>query len=264
MSATRIALALGAALSLLTFPALAVNQLRTHSGQEVGLSFSHYQYKEPDLMKLEGNKFGIDYTTTLMLDQNQEWFMKIAGRYAFGDVNYDSVRTGSNKGEDDWYTEIRALFGKDLDFGSQVLAPFSGLGFRYLDNDGAGITTTTGHYGYGRTSNYVYLPIGAIHRISLNANSLLETTLEADFLLYGKQKSYLSGATIENKQKEGYGFRLSSFYRQGPWAIGPYYDYWKISKSETDTAMDTSGTQWIFWEPKNNTNEYGIKASYRF
>lgn len=264
MSATRIALALGAALSLLTCPALAVNQLRTHSGQEVGLSFSHYQYKEPDLMKLEGNKFGIDYTTTLMLDQDQQWFMKITGRYAFGDVNYDSNGTGSSKGEDDWYTDIRALFGKDVDFGSQVLAPFSGLGFRYLDNDGSGVTTTTGHYGYMRSSNYVYLPLGAIHRFSLGVSSLLETTLEADFLVYGKQKSYLSGATIENKQREGYGFRFSSLYRQGPWAIGPYYNYWKISKSETMGVYDTSGGYWIFWEPRNNTNEYGIKASYSF
>ena len=113
MSATRIALALGAALCLLPLatPALAVNKLLTHSGQEVGLSFSHYQYKEPGLMKLEGNKFGADYTSTLMLDQDQQWFMKIAGRYAFGDVNYDSNGTGSTKGEDDWYTDIRALFG---------------------------------------------------------------------------------------------------------------------------------------------------------
>lgn len=264
MSATRIALAFGAALSLLPLanPALAANQLRTHSGQEVGLSFSHYQYEEPDLMKLEGNKFGIDYTTTLMLDQNQEWFMKIAGRYAFGDVGYDSVDTGSMKGVDDWYTEIRGLFGKDLDFGSQVLAPFSGLGFRYLDNDLTGVTTT-GATGYGRTSNYVYLPIGAIHRFSLNANSLLETTLEADFLLYGKQKSYHKGVTVENKQREGYGFRLSSFYRQGPWAIGPYYDYWKISKSDKELVIYSNAIV-SYWEPRNNTNEYGIKASYRF
>ena len=262
MSATRIALALGAALSLplLACPAMAANKLLTHSGQEVGLSFSHYQYKEPDLMKLEGNKFGIDYTSTLMLDQ--AWFMKIAGRYAFGDVNYDSNGTGSMKGVDDWYTEIRALFGKDIELGSQVLAPFSGLGFRYLDNDLTGVSTT-GATGYERSSNYVYLPIGAIHRFSLNANSLLETTLEADVLLYGKQKSYKEGVTIENKQKEGYGFRLSSFYRQGPWAIGPYYNYWKISKSETELVTYSNGST-LNWEPRNNTNEYGIKGSYSF
>ena len=188
--------------------------------------------------------------------------MKIAGRYAFGDVNYDSNGTGSMKGVDDWYTEIRALFGKDIELGSQVLAPFSGLGFRYLDNDLTGVSTT-GATGYERSSNYVYLPIGAIHRFSLNANSLLETTLEADVLLYGKQKSYKEGVTIENKQKEGYGFRLSSFYRQGPWAIGPYYNYWKISKSETELVTYSNGST-LNWEPRNNTNEYGIKGSYSF
>ena len=114
MFATRTALAVLAALTLLPQVSAAAEgvRLRTHSGQEIGLTFGHYQYKEPDLMKLEGNKFGIDYTTTLMLDDAEQWFMRVTGRYATGQVNYDSNGTGSMKDVDDWYTEIRSLFGK--------------------------------------------------------------------------------------------------------------------------------------------------------
>ena len=278
MFATRTALAVLAALTLLPQVSAAAEgvRLRTHSGQEIGLTFGHYQYKEPDLMKLEGNKFGIDYTTTLMLDDAEQWFMRVTGRYATGQVNYDSNGSGSMKDVDDWYTEIRGLFGKDIDLGNQLFAPFSGLGYRYLDNDLVGLTTT-GHAGYSRTTNYVYLPIGTLHRIALSDTSLLESSFEFDYLIYGKQKSYYSdmigyngitaASTVENRQNDGYGFRLSSFYRQGPWSVGPYFNYWKISKSDVSTTaiiQGSTGQYYAVTEPKNNTYEYGIKGGYSF
>lgn len=47
--------------------------------------------------------------------------------------------------------------------GNSVWAPYTGFGFRYLNNDSRG-ETSTGYWGYQRSSHYYYLPIGVTNR----------------------------------------------------------------------------------------------------
>ncbi len=241
--------------------------LKTQTGKDIGLSLSAYQYREPGIMSLRGMKTGLDFHAVKTV--RSDLFVRGDLRGAFGLVNYDSYDTGSANGEPDWYVEARALFGKDWMVRGSVLAAYSGIGYRYLFNDGRGITST-GYGGYRRASNYIYVPIGIIHRRALDDNARLESTLEYDPLLFGKQVSSLSDvggsySDVTNNQNNGYGLKLSVMYQKFNWAIGPYLDYWNIGRSdivpEIRYGVPTGNG---LMEPNNNTVEFGLKASQRF
>ena len=251
-----------------------IDTLRTHTGQQVGITISHYKYEEPNFMSLEAMKLGIDYSSTLTVDDS--WFIRLDGRYATGDADYDSEGTGSSDNIPDWYAEIRGLIGTDYVFNDFILAPYSGLGYRYLFNDLRG-DSSSGAIGYRRESEYFYLPIGVTQRLALNEGSQLENNLEFDYLLHGEQTTnfedlaghgnFTYGEKFTNGQDSGYGLRASSMYLQGNWSVGPYVTYWDIEDSETTTSIvgiDDSYYLMSGKEPANNTLEYGIKGAYRF
>ena len=251
-----------------------IDTLRTHTGQQVGVTISHYKYEEPNFMSLEAMKLGIDYSSTLTVDDS--WFIRLDGRYATGDADYESEGTGSSDDIPDWYAEIRALIGTDYLFNDSILAPYSGLGYRYLYNDLRG-DSSSGAIGYRRESEYIYLPIGVTQRLALNEGSQLENNLEFDYLLHGQQTTHFEdlaghgdftyGEEFKNGQDSGYGIRASSMYLLGNWSVGPYLTYWDIEDSETNTSIVGIGDSYYLMtgkEPANNTLEYGIKGAYRF
>jgi hypothetical protein len=257
---------------LITIAALAVTTtaraepptLKTQTGKNIGLSFSSYEYQEPGIMSLKGSKMGLDLRTTKVLQNEQ--FIRGDLRYAFGTVDYNG--SGSANGEQDWYIEARGLVGKDWAINDAVLSPYTGLGYRYLFNDGRGISSTS-YAGYRRESNYFYWPIGIIHRITLNDQARLESTLEYDHLLAGKQITSLSDTgqgfnDLTNNQNSGYGLKLSVMYQKNNWAMGPYAHYWNIGQSDTALLYKNGTLYGIAWEPKNNTVEFGLKASQQF
>ena len=240
--------------------------LNTQTAKDIGLSFSSYQYQEPGLMSLKGVKMGLDLRTTKVLQNEQ--FIRGDLRYAFGTVDYNSNGTGSASGEPDWYIEARVLVGKDWAINDAVLAAYTGVGNRYLFNDGRGISST-GNWGYRRESNYFYLPIGFIHRSSLKGQARLVSTLEYDHLLRGKQISRLSDGgqgdgDLTNNQTSGHGLKFSMTYERDKWAIGPFAHFWDIGQSDTALLFQNGIPVGMGWEPKNNTVEFGLKASQQF
>lgn len=238
--------------------------LTTQTGNDIGLSLSSYQYQEPGFMSLKGGKIGLDLRATKVLQNDQ--FIRGDLRYAFGSVDYNG--SGSASGEQDWYIEARGLVGKDWVLNDAVFSLYTGFGYRYLFDDGRGITST-GAAGYRRESNYFYLPIGIIHHRALSDQARLETTLEYDHLLAGKQISRWSDigqgyGDLTNNQSSGYGLKLSVMYQKNSWAIGPYANYWNIGQSETTLVYQNGIPVLIGWEPENNTVEFGLKASQQF
>lgn len=244
--------------------------LKTQTGKDMGLTLSSYQYQEPGLMSLKGGKMGLEFHATKALQNDQ--FIRGDFRYAFGMVDYTSNGTGSKTGDLDLYIEARVLAGKDLVINDAVLSPYAGFGYRYLFHDGRGVSCTAGqcYFGYRRESNYLYLPIGIIHRSSLKGEARLVGTLEYDHLLQGKQISRLSDggvgySDVTNNQNRGYGLKLSVMHEKGDQAIGPYAHYWNISRSnvvpEIQNGLPT-GRRLV--EPENNTIELGFKASRHF
>lgn len=113
----------------------------TQSGSEFGVSLGSYRYEEPGLMSLQGLKGGFDLRIT-RTHFDRHTFLRGELRYAGGTVDYTSNGTGSSSGEPDWYFEGRALIGNDWLLKSATLSSYAGLGYRFLFNDGRGITST--------------------------------------------------------------------------------------------------------------------------
>lgn len=224
-------------------------------GLEVGVIAYHYLYKEPGLMQLEGLKAGVRGSFSRTDDSGKHGRIEAMGSY--GQVDYDSVRTGSSPNHDDLTLEMRVLFGLDVDATDGFhWQPYAGLGFRYLYNNlrGVNVTPTVIGIGYRRESNYLYLPVGVTTR-----HGSLVGNLEADFLLRGRQKSYLADThlgdpDVTNSQHQGVGARASLMYDTGRFSIGPWINYWRIAKSDVVLGG---------YEPRNRTTEAGIELRFR-
>jgi hypothetical protein len=235
----------------------------------------HYEYEEPGVMKTEGQYTGVhlDYFFSIYPDPTDKknpyervtrFFAGAESRYADGSVDYESNGTGEMDDIDDYVFEIRALLGFDATmYQSVAISPYVGFGYRYLNNDSSGRQTTTGHFGYERESNYYYIPLGARLTLSVASHTLIGGTIEADFFLYGKQKSHLDEVVI-NDQESGYGARASIFvehdFKHVAVFIEPYIRYWNIDDSEI--TVDSNFMAWI--EPENNTIEAGLMLGVRF
>lgn len=250
---------------LTALPGLAHSaDLATKSGNEVGVTFSTYKYTEPGVLTLKANKIGFEYSGTYAIgsewpNRSNGWFVRGDLRFATGKADYSSPLSGTLNNLPDRYFEVRGLIGKDFDLGDYTLAPYAGLGYRYLFNDLRG-TTSTGAIGYRRESNYTTLPLGLTHKMALADQKQLVTTVEYSYLIRGKQDSTLSDVTparanVSNTQRNGYGLRVGTMVRFPTWSVGPYMALWRIKDSDRSGAV---------FEPRNSTYEFGVKAAYNF
>ena len=243
-------------------------ELATKTGNEIGVTVSGYKYTEtePSNISIKAAKVGFDYSGTYAIGsewpkRSDGWFVRGDLRYATGKADYSSSISGTLNNRPDWYYEIKGLIGKDFSFGDYSLSPYAGLGYRYLFNDLRGLTST-GIPGYRRESKYYTLPIGVTHRMNLANEAQLLTTVEYSYLIRGRQHSTLSDSIpatqdASNTQRRGYGLRLGAIVQFGTWSVGPSLILWRINKS------DVVNTAAVF-EPRNNTNELGVKAAYNF
>jgi hypothetical protein len=234
----------------------------TRAGFELGAQASRYRYEEPGFMKLYGYRGGAvgAFTHT----GNNRVFFRFDARLSHGILDY--LGSGTLDDVQDWILEARAVFGKDLPLGRRtVLAPYLGLGFRFLYNDLRG-TASTGALGYERIARYVYLPLGASLRLALGSRWVLAPTAEYDLFLRGRQRSELTDTGIpglmdaNNTQNRGNGYRFSLMLEGERWSFGPWYHFWHIRDSLTVAV----GPGLIGAEPQNKTREGGIELRYRF
>lgn len=242
--------------------------LHTVTSTEIGLQLSGYRYEEDDkgafFMALDGRKLGITLNDTRELDD--DWFMGGELRYAGGNVDYTSASSGNKGANADSYLDFRFTLGRDFRVGQQLLAPFGGLGYRYLNNDLRGYSTT-GAAGYRRTSNYAYLPLGLTHRAMVAPSARFATTIEYDYLIQGIQRSYMTDLgyndDLYNTQRNGHGLRMSLAYETEHWSAGVFYHYWNIQDSDVG-VYTSSSTAYSAYEPHNITREIGLQLKFRF
>ena len=235
--------------------------LKTQPGMELGVTFATYKYEEPSLaVKLDGTKTGVDFSA--IGNVSNDWFVRGDARFKYGETDYTG--SGTKCCNSDWYYDLRGTIGRDFDRGTYNLSPYLGLGYRYLFNDLRGVTST-GAIGYRRESQYTYLPVGLTHRFNLDSSARLATTLEYDYLIEGRQTSYLTDTAIPgsgdlvNKQRSGFGIRVNLSYERINWSVGPWFQYWNIDQSDTASAGLVTG-----FEPRNKTTEIGLRLGYRF
>lgn len=220
-----------------------------------------YKYKETDddgseFMNYKGKRVGVAGRITRTAAN--EVVTAGEAKLSYGRLDY----TGSGTMSDvpDYFYEFRFLAGRRFAAARGTLTPYLGFGWRHLVNDSSDMTTTTGAYGYTRTSDYYYLPLGADWRWTVGGG-YLELNAEYDILLRGTQKSELVGETTKSTQNRGHGVRASVLWGQGSFAAGPYMNYWKIAKSTEEIC---GGGFFVCWEPKNTTTEAGLRVRYTF
>ncbi len=245
----------------------AIASSATQRSNELAISLGHYHYEEPGLMALNGWKSGIDLRFTRPIP-GRRLFLRGEFRYAVGRVDYTSKDTGSSNGEPDWYLEGRMLIGNDWSLQRGTLAPYIGLGYRFLLNDGRGLSTT-GSAGYRRESNYIYLPAGISYRTPLSGSNELSGSIEYDHLLSGNQFTRLSDASasysdLNSKQTDGYGIKMRLRYVTPRWSIGPYLHYWNIADSAYTPIYLNGVLRGYGLEPYNKTLEIGLELSQPF
>jgi len=250
--------------------------LKTPNSNEIGVTISQYEYKEPSLgVSLKAINWGVEYFGSRRI--NNDWFFIGGVDYNNGKQDYSSPGSGTLGGVPTYYVNAKLAIGRDFTFDNYVLSPYVGYGYRYLQQNQAGLASSTGAIAYDRQSTYNYAPIGVIHRFQIDSKAKLVSTLEYDYLIKGSQFSGLSVLNgragvagvpdVTNNQSSGYGVNFSVMYKTDTWAVGPYYKYWNINQSDSVSATVTIGlrrfTGTVF-EPANNTNEYGVKATYSF
>ena len=239
------------------------NPLITQRGWEIGGQVAHYEYEEPNFMKLEGERMGFvgAYTATAP----NRVFTRIDLRVSYGLLEYESVGTGTLDDVPDWLAEARVVVGRDyLPGDSYALSPYIGFGYRYLYNDLRGYTST-GAVGYQRYSRYYYIPVGLTARFRAGGRWVIAPTAEYDLFLKGRQESKLSDTglglpDVKNDQNNGRGYRAYLMFENGRWAFGPWFHYWKIKDSE----IEPIGGGLAVLEPENSTREYGLELRFRF
>jgi hypothetical protein len=254
----------------------------------MGAEFSYFKYEEPDLMEQAGPLFGVYAEYAVRTPENDKvssweeflssyqnnYVFGIEGRFLGGQVDYDSRDTGSIDNINEYLFEIRGLAGYDFPAGeSTVLTPYIGIGYRYLDDNMGGKSSTTGAAGYDRESHYVYMPFGLKTSTPLEGPWSLGFNVEYDLFLDGTQESHLedvssSLSTLENDQNSGYGVRGSiQFARQADtwnFLVEPFIRYWNVDESNI-AVINCGGTPCAAgYEPNNESTEYGVKVGTRF
>lgn len=239
---------------------------------EIGPEIFHQKYTEVGV-KIYGMMYGLYWSYTgrgwlepclqdedeAPADKPARWMFGTDGSVAYGQVDYDGeLMSGTPYASDDenWMVETRLLFGPDFPCKSRIDTIYTGLGFRYLNNNSSDPAA------YERESHYFYLPVGITTLGKLNDSSWsLGATAEFDVFLYGVQTSHFHdlGVDIHNQQHEGYGvrgsIRLGKQDGEHNLIIEPFVRYWKIQTSEESMG----GV-----EPKNDTTEIGARLIWRF
>lgn len=241
---------------------------------EIGPEIYHFNYKEPGEISDKGVFYGgvLNYKYRGWIPDSlknplPEGGVSLQGelRVAAGDADYDgSLSDGTpytvkNVGYNTY--ETRVLCGMDFLDEEWIASISTGLGYRYSNDD-----SSFDPYGYERESNYLYLPLAYQLDSKYVNNWSWGFTMEADFLIQGLQKSYLSDVgdvDIENKQNEGFGlrasFRLQKKTNAGVLVIEPFVRYWNIEDSEYEYVEP-----YYYWEPKNSTTEIGLQLKWQF
>jgi hypothetical protein len=270
----------------------------------VSIGHYNYVEPDPQRVSMHGAKFAAEYTGTRWLNARRHWFVQADGRGVLGRVTYDgycspwlirpnraspngyalalgAASACSERGDADWYVEARALAGRDFIHWGWGFSPYTGAGLRHLSNGTGGVP------GF-RTDDYLYLPLG----LTMRPHRVLSLTLEYDRLIRGWQKtrqSAFAGADIPATasapaftidrftdvsfaQHRGWALRASAKYRVVRLLfVEPYYIHWTVGDSPVNQVTATFTVNRVtarqplgFYEPRNATNEWGVKLGFHF
>lgn len=239
---------------------------------DVGAEMYHENYHEEvdgsKFMQEEGWMYGVNGTATFHF--SDEHGVKLSGRYAQGSSDYTGANQGgsygslTSNGQDRYVYELRGVYQNTSSWDGQPATFSIGLGYRNLTDR----LDQSGNGGYKRENELFYATIGGESTYNLGSNWQVTPKVSYNYLLQGKQHSYLDGVTLNNTQKHGSGYELSATFstkinNQYGIKITPFWRYWSIHKSD-DVYFTYGGNTYVGSEPKNMTQEYGLNLSMAF
>ncbi|GHT50935.1 hypothetical protein AGMMS49990_04270 [Endomicrobiia bacterium] len=244
---------------------------------EIEFEVSDYSYKElvqktplrpnGQFMKFTGVMYGFSRENFNRGYLRDPFFTDSQIRFMFGFLDYDGCKKKDPKYDDysipykekwcpSFYLDTRKL----VHYPIQVLDthlelyPFSGLGYRLLWT-----------YMGLRFSNYFYIPVGVTCKCQCKEGLSFDIRGEFDWMPLGLQ---LTGVIIPNIQLNGYGLGLSGKISKKignvEFSAGPFFRYWNIPKSNTFKLKIGEDKHMLLYEPKNYTQELGIKLGVSF
>lgn len=246
-----------------------------HPGIEwdVGYEITSFHYEEEyagsKVMEEDGFLHGIRAAMTYH-SQSGPLMWRMAGNFSGGDLRYDGQTWDGDPvraDTEDYLIGLRALLGWDCEYDDWASTLFSGLGYRYWNNE----IDETG--GYEREINWLYLPLGYEALTPLGEQWILGASVEGNLLLYGWVKSHLSDVhpafndpTNEQDFASGYGIRGLLFLKRqmrGPYAfsIGVFADYWHVDESDEEVLKVMGVPVATVLEPENETTQVGLRFS---
>ena len=229
---------------------------------------SDYKYKEPGLMKYTGTMYGVtvEYLNNGGVGHIKRTIpvqLRARVNYMQGKLKYDGAYWSGEplkfSGEKQYFVDTIFAGGLEARVSEKFsVSPYMGLGYRYLLDQGNGHPDA-----YKREQTYYYLPIGADLKISPATTWRVSFNTEFDILLRGENRS--DGHKF--RQNSGYGLRASAKVEKNLQSVGifvePFYRYWNISKSDSKYGYD-GGVWYSIYEPKNNTQELGLRVGVTF
>jgi hypothetical protein len=233
---------------------------------KIGPEISYIKYKEPGFMEEKGITYGLSASYTYHSKQSI-LMLGWEGIFNYGKLDYDGETFEGTSVDIDnipnYLYEMRALIGIDLPVKASYVTVFTGIGYRYLDDD---ISKESAN-GYDRESNYLYSPVGMKLTTPLANNWTFGATAEFDIFWDGTQKSHLSNVDsdfndLKNDQDNGYGLRGSvSFQKKlkNLWIeIQPFIRYWNIKQSDPEVLKFNGIPIGNAVEPKNHSTQVGV------
>lgn len=241
----------------------------------VGVDSYTETYRESDdngsrIMQEQAHMKGVSFKATLPLGRDSSWRWGV--NYATGSSTYtgavfDSatgvsgaygsyVRSGLDRKKVELFAEHVQLWRESDALKTTIGATYRQLTDR-LDQAGA--------EGYKRSNELLTLDI-SVGKDYYFSGFTVNPRIGAKFLMDGKQRSYIltDGSAVKNKQNEGYGLNAEVAITvpagANSFTITPYVKYMQVNKSEAVALNATTA----LYEPKNKTQEAGVKIVFNF
>gem|GEM_PF-1126639 len=238
----------------------------------IGLSSEVYwaKFDEPGNYSQKGSLSGYDLEYEHRITNNPKTLINMFGLEAqWANGKFKQAPDVGPSGIKDYTFDLRGIVGKDLYPSSYVrMTPYFGFGYRYLKDNSEGLDTVVDDFtllGYKRYSHYDYLPFGTDIVFQADPNYSWESKLEYDRMFNGWEVDKLGVlpgySTLVLDEKSGNGLRASlrfNIYLKYCTAYAEaFYRYWNIAKSDSKTDPGAPG--FGLNEPKNNTQEFGMR-----
>ncbi|MBY0407826.1 MAG: hypothetical protein K2Q01_09040 [Rickettsiales bacterium] len=243
-----------------------------HTEYRIGVEGFQDKYTEDSVDLVEHARFGsvsADY-----IHSANGFFTSVQSRVSYGRDDYKSI-SGVARNIPQYEGELRGITGVTVPIpemgGVRAIVPYVGLGIRHFYDNSKGLRTSSGFNLYDRRITQFYIPIGANWSFT-KGDFVFSPNLELDLLFYGKVNSRFrnfdpTAKNLDNTQRRGVGFRgefmVGQKYEDYSWQIGPFFRYWKVDDSDSDTIPSgfNAGT---YIEPENARLQTGGALRVQF